>query len=275
MIMKKLFPLIAAVSVLGLQACGVGVSESALEKTIAAGIAQTQTMQSGLEKGVNATLTALGKAGAQETPPLATANLTSAPSTGTPAQGIVTVSVSVNTWCSKGPGSIYDKVFILYVGQTAEVIGREEYGQYWVIKKPDNPAVTCWLWGKYATVIGDASKLPVITPPPTPTKLAWGTVTAVTITVAKSVIHGSCTFTNTITVTITTNGPTMVHYILKKYFNGGEQSTSENDMNFSAAGSQSFQLMPSLHTCGTYGYKVIVTSPNSMTAEGSFQVFSN
>jgi hypothetical protein len=100
-------------------------------------------------------------------------------------------------------------------------------------------------------------------------------VTAVTITFAKSVIHGSCTFSNTVTVTITTNGPAMVHYKLKKYFNGGEQVPSENDMNFAAAGSQSFQLFPALHSCGTYGYKVIVTSPNSMTAEGSFQVFSN
>jgi len=275
MVRKNLIPLLAAVLILGLSACGGQASVTPSEGAIQTAIAQTDTAQKVLENAVNATLTAMGKASAQETPPPATEDLTSAPSTGTPAQGIVTVGVSANTWCSKGPDLVYDKVFILYVGQTAEVIGREEHGQYWVIKKPDHPAVTCWLWGKYATIIGDASKLPVVTPPPTPTNLAWGTVTAVTITFAKSVIHGSCTFTNTVTVTIATNSPAMVHYILKKYFNGGEQSTSENDMNFAAAGSQSFQLFPSLHSCGTYGYKVIVTSPNSMTAEGSFQVFSN
>src|SRR5512139_3189585 len=116
MIMKKLFPLIAAVSILGLQACGAGVSKSALEETIAAGIAQTQTMESGLEKGVNATLTAMGKAGAQETPSkatatLATVSLTSAPSTATSTSGPVTVTVSTDTWCNKGPGSVYDHVF--------------------------------------------------------------------------------------------------------------------------------------------------------------------
>jgi hypothetical protein len=269
--LKKPVLFLAAALILGLSACGGTPSEGAIQTAIA----QTSVADEKIENAVNATLTAVGKGGGQETPPPATADFTSAPSTGTPTQGIVTVGVSANTWCSKGPGLVYDKVFIFYVGQTAEVIGREEFGQYWLIKKPDNPAITCWLWGKYATIIGGASKLPLVTPPPTPTPPAISMVTAVTITFAKSVIHGSCTFSNTVTITITTNGPAMVHYILKKYFNGGEQVSSENDMNFAAAGSQSFQLFPSLHSCGTYGYKVIVTTPNSMTAEGSFQVFSN
>jgi hypothetical protein len=268
---KTPVPFLAVALILGLSACGGTPSEGAIQTAIA----QTSVADEKIENAVNATLTALGTASVQETPPPAAEDLTSTPSMKTPTQGIVTVSVSANTWCSKGPGLVYEKVFIFYVGQTAEVIGREERGQYWVIEKPDNPAVTCWLWGKYATVIGDASTLPVVAPPPTPTPPAISMVTAVTITFAKSVIHGSCTFSNTVTVTITTNGPALVHYILKKYFNGGEQSSSENDMNFPTAGSQSFQLFPSLHSCGTYGFKVIVTSPNSMTAEGSFQVFSN
>ncbi len=268
---KKPVFFLAAALILGLSACGGTPSEGAIQTAIA----QTDAARQSIEIAVNATLTALGKPGPQETPPLTMEDPASAPLSGTPTQGIVTVGVSANTWCSKGPGLVYDKVFIFYIGQTAEVIGREEYGLYWLIKKPDNPAVTCWLWGKYAAIIGDASKLPLVTPPPTPTPPATSLVTAVAITFAKSIIHGSCTFSNTVTVTITTNGPTLVHYILKKYFNGGEQVPSENDMSFAAAGSQSFQLFPALHSCGTYGYKVIVTSPNSMTAEGSFQVFSN
>jgi hypothetical protein len=79
------------------------------------------------------------------------------------------VSVSGNTNCRAGNATVYDLVFVMMVGQTAEVVGRDAYGQYWVIRDPSRPADTCWLWGRYATVTGDSSVLPIVTPPPTPT----------------------------------------------------------------------------------------------------------
>jgi hypothetical protein len=79
------------------------------------------------------------------------------------------VSVSGNTNCRAGNATVYDLVFVLMVGQTAEVVGRDAYGQYWVIQDPSHPADSCWLWGRYATVTGDWSTLPIVTPPPTPT----------------------------------------------------------------------------------------------------------
>jgi hypothetical protein len=82
---------------------------------------------------------------------------------------VVTVSVSGNTNCRTGPLAIYDLVSILYVGETAEVVGRDEAGSTWVIQDPDHPGRTCWLWGRYATVVGNWEALPVIAPPPTPT----------------------------------------------------------------------------------------------------------
>jgi hypothetical protein len=82
---------------------------------------------------------------------------------------VVTVSVSGNTNCRTGPLAIYDLVSILYVGETAEVVGRDEAGSTWVIRDPDHPGRTCWLWGRYATVVGNWEALPVIAPPPTPT----------------------------------------------------------------------------------------------------------
>jgi hypothetical protein len=91
-----------------------------------------------------------------------TATYTSTPS-------VVTLSVSGNTNCRTGPLGIYDLVSILYVGQTAEVVGRDEAGLNWVIQDPDRPGNTCWLWGRYATLVGNWEALPVIAPPPTPT----------------------------------------------------------------------------------------------------------
>jgi hypothetical protein len=82
---------------------------------------------------------------------------------------VVTVSVSGNTNCRTGPGTVYDLLDSLLVGQTAEVVGRDAEGQNWVIKMPSNPERTCWLWGRYATLSGNWEALPIIEPPPTPT----------------------------------------------------------------------------------------------------------
>jgi uncharacterized protein YgiM (DUF1202 family) len=85
------------------------------------------------------------------------------------------VSVSVDTNCRTGPGTQYDKVGVLHVGETAEVVGQAPYGGSWIIKNPDGSG-TCWLWDQYATVIGNTQGLPVYDVPPTPTPAANFTV---------------------------------------------------------------------------------------------------
>ena len=79
------------------------------------------------------------------------------------------VSVSVETNCRTGPGTVFPALGILRVGESAEVVGRSVYKDTWIIKLPSNPAVTCWLWGQYATVVGNTDGLPAVNPPPTPT----------------------------------------------------------------------------------------------------------
>jgi hypothetical protein len=281
MIWKKLIPLFTALSILGLQACGAGVSKTDLEETIAGGIAQTQTMQSGMEQGVNATLTAMGKGGAQETPSkstgtLATATLASATPMVTPTSGPVTVTVSADTWCSKGPGTVYEKVFVFKVGQTAVVVGRDQNSQYWVIEKPDNPAVTCWLWGKYAIITGYADSVPVVTPPPSPTPPittpSLGTVTAVAISVDDTYING-CNWQNGYTVTITTNGPITVECRVKSILNGYDRGvTSSIPMVFNSAGTQSVSGTWEDSLCGDWVLNLWVHIPNDMYAEAAFTV---
>jgi len=87
------------------------------------------------------------------------------------------VSVSVDTNCRAGPGTVYEYLTGLLVGEKAEIIGKYTSTSpvYWIIKKG---AITCWLWGKYATVEGDTSNLPEMTPPPTPTPSLTNTPTA-------------------------------------------------------------------------------------------------
>jgi hypothetical protein len=93
----------------------------------------------------------------------------------TSTSGTPMVSVSVQTNCRTGPAKVYDVLVIVNVGETAQVLGRYGYNEgipaedYWIIKLPSNPSITCWLWGMYATVVGNASFLPIFNAPPTPT----------------------------------------------------------------------------------------------------------
>ncbi len=93
----------------------------------------------------------------------------------TPTPAVPMVSVTVETNCRSGPGTAYQALGILFVGDTAQVVGRNAESTYWIIKLPSNQAISCWLWGKYASVVGSTSGLPVSTPPPTPTPAATPT----------------------------------------------------------------------------------------------------
>jgi hypothetical protein len=62
----------------------------------------------------------------------------------------------------------------LRVGQYAPVLGRTYDAAWWLIQNPNQPGLTCWVWGRYATLWGDFGSIPVIPPsgvtplPPTP-----------------------------------------------------------------------------------------------------------
>jgi len=77
----------------------------------------------------------------------------------------VYVSVSVDTFCRLGPGKEYEKAGILLVGEIAEVVGRDAFGQFWYIRNPDIGTEYCWISGQYATVEGNVLSL-FAQPPP-------------------------------------------------------------------------------------------------------------
>ena len=104
------------------------------------------------------------------TPDAAQATATSQPAavevpTNTPSPAAITVTVSGNTNCRLGPGQSFADVFTLMPGQVAEVVGKDTFDNYWIIKVPDGSGKTCWLWGQYATVTGDVSSLTELATP--------------------------------------------------------------------------------------------------------------
>ena len=103
----------------------------------------------------------------------ATPELPAAPgATNTPS--VPQVSVTTNTNCRTGPGTQYDLIDALVVGQTAEVVGKNTVTSYWIIKRPSSSG-NCWLWGQYATVVGNTANLSEYPIPPSPTPKATNT----------------------------------------------------------------------------------------------------
>jgi hypothetical protein len=168
----KRFLAILFSSILGLTAaCSGGTGSPAqdptavIETRVAELVAATAAAQQAVGTNVAATLTAMSLTSPAQTPPAAPSSEPAATITPFPPM----VSVAVQTNCRSGPGTSYEVLGMLNVGESAQVVGRSLNNDNWIIKLPSNPGVTCWLWGQYAALRGDAAGLPVIAPPPTPT----------------------------------------------------------------------------------------------------------
>jgi uncharacterized protein YgiM (DUF1202 family) len=126
----------------------------------------TVTAQAALLGTGTATSTALLTSTPMFTP---TPGFTSTPS-------VPMVSVSVNTNCRTGPGTQYDLIDGLFVGQSAQVVGKNTATGYWIIQRLNGSGI-CWLWDEYATVSGNTAALPEYPIPPTPTPTKTSTPT--------------------------------------------------------------------------------------------------
>jgi hypothetical protein len=172
-----------------LQACDININmanTSSIPPIALTITAQAAILQQGAQQPVNpsnVTPTAANvNPTAQANPNLPSSTSTNTPApvsaaaTNTPVQGgPVTVQVTVETNCRSGPGLNFPSVYSLSVSQVAEVIGKNTFNNYWIIKIPGSNS-TCWLWGKYATVSGNTAALVEFATPtpagPTGTKTA-------------------------------------------------------------------------------------------------------
>ena len=89
--------------------------------------------------------------------------------TNTPTQEVAMIHASANTNCRTGQGTAFGWLVTMQEGEESEAVGIDTSGEYWYIRRPDQPNDFCWLWGKYATPSGPYESLPVYTPVPSPT----------------------------------------------------------------------------------------------------------
>lgn len=174
------------ISILNLSACDklfVADTDLTTEERAQTAIAETIAVENYVQTVVAGTMAASRPSDVDESQPEPDANQVPEPiDTDTPEPTITPtatitltptpdkpmVSVSVDTNCRTGPGTVYDIVGALLVGETAEVVAMAADGGYWIIKNTRRGG-ECWLWSNYATVVGETSALPKYTPPPTPT----------------------------------------------------------------------------------------------------------
>lgn len=78
------------------------------------------------------------------------------------------VTVTIDTNCRTGPGTAYDIIGALLVGQVGTVVGKNSSTGYWIINNLGRTG-TCWLYPQYATVTGNTANLQEYSIPPTPT----------------------------------------------------------------------------------------------------------
>ncbi len=168
------FSLVAIALVAGGLACNLSTSSPTDEpagqaETAIAGTVAARMAESAIPEATEVDAVATAEPPAPESSPTippaqATATLAE-PST----PGIPMVSVSVNTNCRTGPGRSYDYRGALLVGETEEIVALSTVPNYWYITNPDQPGDFCYLWGRYAIVVGDTQALPEFTPLPSPT----------------------------------------------------------------------------------------------------------
>ena len=168
--MFKRHPILASIVVLliaSLACAQPGVSAPAADpNAVNTSIAQTviaRQTEAALNNPATATSTST-----PETPTLTPEPTLSATPDFTATSATPMISVTVDTNCRVGPGAIFERVGILLVGETAEIVGREPKGEYWYIRNPDAGPEFCWVWGEYAEITGNTLPLLYLSPPPPP-----------------------------------------------------------------------------------------------------------
>ncbi len=97
--------------------------------------------------------------------------------TGTPTGPIVSVNPGINEPSinvRSGPNVLYPRVGVLLVGQTAVAKGRSPGGEWILIEYPGAPGNVGWVYSPNVSIT--PGELPIVEPPPTPTRDMTATI---------------------------------------------------------------------------------------------------
>ena len=203
--------------------------------------------------------------------PTTAPTFTPAPTNTAPPPPTSTVPIAspngVNVNCRLGPGTSWVPLSALVVGQTAQITGRSVDGTWWLVNDPLNPGRGCWVAASVVTTGGNLSGIGVVQSP-------TATVTNVTVGTDPKVISvAGCTGPIQpikINGTIETNGPTEVRWRFETQ-QGGAMPTQTTMFDTFGGMDFSVDYTPTV-AAGTYWVRLVVLSPNSTQAEGSYRI---
>ncbi len=98
--------------------------------------------------------------------------------TGTPSGPIAVVAAGNEPQANlrSGPGSLYDRVGVLLIGQSAPAKGRSPGGEWIMVEYPGVPGGTAWIYEPLVEIQPASALLPIVEPPPTPTPAQTATI---------------------------------------------------------------------------------------------------
>jgi len=97
--------------------------------------------------------------------------------TSTPSGPIVSVRPGTNEPSinvRSGPNALYPRVGVLLIGQTAVAKGRSPGGDWILIEYPGAPGNVGWVYSPFVNIT--PGELPIVEPPPTPTRDMTATI---------------------------------------------------------------------------------------------------
>jgi|GEM_PF-493876 len=221
--------------------------------------------------GLLATPTLMPTPAPTETPLVTTGPaFTSTPSVNLSQSAPTLSAVNMNLNCYYGPGGNYDSVGVLVKALPVPIEASSTDGTWWEIKNPWNPTTSCWVNGSYTQISGDTSQLPKVNAPA-------GLVTKVRVS-ATPIIHlASCSsqYDETITGTISTNGPAFVVYHWEIESPGGLNNHALPGQTLSFAYNTTVTVTQDFNrNCGSFVGLLVIDSPNSKTAQTSWEIKS-
>jgi hypothetical protein len=87
------------------------------------------------------------------------------PATITQTGSATRLKVDEPTNCRSGPGANSEVVTVFQAGAEAEIVGRSQASDWWLINNPFGSG-TCWIAAEFAEITGNGSAVQVVTPAP-------------------------------------------------------------------------------------------------------------
>lgn len=187
--------------------------------------------------------------------------------TATPV-ALMIAAKDVSVKCRFGPSLDYSTVGFLDPGHLVPVEATVKDQSWWEIRNPSNPDTTCWVGNTVTRFSGDPSRVPIVSAP-------VGNAIGIAVSLAP-VVHGPCggSTANTFEGTITANGPSGINYHWEVDNSAGARLTTspEETLDFYTAGTQPVAPGSYSGSCGTYIVRLIVTYPNVLQGQATYDV---